>query len=123
MTLFQMFPYWDEDHTHAMAIDTFAKSSILRPPARAHLPECPSCLSPRVPACPTLQSGFSPYLSVTCAGTFVFRCGAALKQSVALQIFGILGVVRRYVPHPSHTSSHRWIETNPTGFMQLSSTV
>jgi len=25
MTLFQVFPYWDEDHTHAIAIDTFGK--------------------------------------------------------------------------------------------------
>lgn len=38
MTLFQVFSYWDEDHTHAMAIDTFAKSTILPSPAEPYLP-------------------------------------------------------------------------------------
>lgn len=115
MALFQVFPYWDEDHTHAMAIDTFAKSSILPSPAQAHLLERPFCLSPRVPA---LKSAFSLHLSVTFAGTFMFCPGAALKQ-----IFGILRAVVRDVPCSLHASSHRWIETKTTSFMRLSSTI
>lgn len=38
MTLFQVFPYWDEHCTRAMAIDTFGKSIILRSPAEPPLP-------------------------------------------------------------------------------------
>lgn len=103
--------------------------SLIFPGAQDHL-SCLSLLCSSTVCCcascsciTSLKSDFSMYSSVAFAGKFAFCCGAVLKQSIVVQVFGILRAVVRYVPYSLHTSSNRWIETKTTGFMQLSSTM